>query len=406
MASSAWLSLDDALHHLRSAAPRPTRTMSCDINAALGKVVSKDIVAPCNVPPLAVSAMDGFAICLENLTDNTPLSVTHTILAGQDNSTIQLGIGEAARIMTGAGIPAGADAVVMQENTTYNEDTVTVNQIPQHGENIRPQGNDICRGDIIITRGTRLQARHLMLLASVGLTTCDVYSPLKVGLLATGDEIKAPGTPLTSGQIFNANSVGIAGLLATLDVQVTDLGICQDDPDALQRCLQDAAEKFDLIISSGGVSVGDADYVKPVLDTLGQVEFWKVAIKPGKPFAFGTLGKSLFCGLPGNPVSAYVTTEQLVMPLLETMQGIHSVPKPVIGQARLTTAIKRQSGRQEFMRATLTVQPDGQWQVTPLAKQSSGVMTSVTKANAYIVVPAETQHLATDECVQVLPFTR
>ncbi|MBD3584665.1 molybdopterin molybdotransferase MoeA [Salinimonas sp. HHU 13199] len=406
MAPPVWLSLDDALNHLRSAAPRPTATMLCNTEAALGRVVSIDIVAPCNVPPLAVSAMDGFAICLDNLTSEIALPVTQTILAGQDISTIQLGKGEAARIMTGAGIPSGADAVVMQENTTYDEDTVTVNQIPVHGENIRPQGNDICRDDIIITRGTRLQARHLMLLASVGQTTCEVYSPLKIGLLATGDEIKAPGTTLNPGQIFNANSIGIAGLLAPLGVQVTDLGICPDDADALQRCLQEAAEKFDLIISSGGVSVGDADHVKPVLDKLGQVDFWKVAIKPGKPFAFGTLGKSLFCGLPGNPVSAYVTTEQLVIPLIASMQGLASSPTPVIGLAALTTDIKRQPGRQEFMRATLCVQPDGQWQVTPLAKQSSGVMTSVTKANAYIVVPAHTKHLATGERVQVLPFTR
>ena len=406
MASPAWLSLEDALTRMRSVASLPTRTMTCDTEAALGHVVSENIVAPYDVPPLPVSAMDGFAVRLDGISSEMSLPVTKTIMAGQDVSALRLDKGEAARIMTGAGIPAGADAVVMQENTTYSDDAVTINQIPARGENVRPQGNDICRDDVIISKGTRLQPSHLMLLASVGLTTCQVYSPLTVALLATGDEIKAPGETLNPGQIFNANSIGVAGLLSPLNVEVTDLGICRDDADALQTCLKEAATKFDLIISSGGVSVGDADYVKPVLDNLGQVNFWKVAIKPGKPFAFGTLGKSLFCGLPGNPVSAYVTTQQLVVPLIEAMQGVESVSSAMRGLATLTTDIRRQPGRQEFMRASLDVHPDGSWQVSPLAKQSSGVMTSVTTANAYIVVNAQTRHLKTGERVQVIPFTR
>ncbi|WP_018981588.1 molybdopterin molybdotransferase MoeA [Salinimonas chungwhensis] len=404
MTTSTWLSLDEALARIKAKFPTVKQTTLCHIDTCLGRITAQDIVAPVSVPPRAVSAMDGYAINTSVGKQNSCLPVVTTIFAGMDATDVTLEPGHAARIMTGAPVPMGADAVVMQENTTQRENTVCITQWPDRGENIRPQGNDIFQGDIIVEKGTRLQASHLMLLASVGMRECPVTAALKVAVLATGDELITPGTPLEAGQIYNANSVGVKALLHPYQADITDLGICVDDPAKLRDTLLTASKQFDILISSGGVSVGDADYVKDILDEIGEVDFWKVAIKPGKPFAFGQIGKCVFCGLPGNPVSAYVTTEKLVTPLIAMMQGEQRSLNDLTGLAVLGSSIRRRPGRQEFLRARLEINQDGGWHVTPLAKQSSGVMSTVTQANAYIVVPAETAFIESGTQVQVSPF--
>ncbi|WP_137167135.1 molybdopterin molybdotransferase MoeA [Salinimonas lutimaris] len=403
MSSTGWLTLAQALQQLIQAATPVTQTEQVRLTDCLGRICAQDIVAPVSVPPQDVSAMDGYAIGLP-VSAGQSYQVTHTILAGSDVSGLSLAAGEAARIMTGASILAGASAVVMQENTERDGDTVVITQAAREHENIRAAGNDITAGQTVISAGTRLSASHLMLLASLGMADCTVLRQLKVGLIATGDEIMPAGTPLQPGQIYNSNTVGVQALLAPLNVDVHDFGIARDDKQSLTNTLLEASSQVDVLISTGGVSVGEADFVKQVLDEHGEVGFWKVAIKPGKPFAFGQLGQCLFCGVPGNPVSAFVTTQQLVMPLIESMQGLSAATRPLTIKAALNGQLKRRAGRQEFLRARLWQADNGDWQVTLLAKQSSGVMTTVTQANAYIIADETCTALNDGDTVTVQPF--
>ncbi|QPG04410.1 molybdopterin molybdotransferase MoeA [Salinimonas marina] len=404
MASEQWLSLPDARRALLQQARPVAEVQNCPVVHALGRIVAENIYAPINVPPLAVSAMDGYALAPGAVNPTNTFEIVVTILAGQDVSTIQLKPGQAARIMTGAGIPDGADRVVMQENTTQSANTVQVGPLPGPGENIRAKGNDIACNEQVVSAGVRLKPAHLMLLSSLGIAHIRVYRKLNVALLATGDELRYPGDSLSPGQIYNSNSVGIAALLQPYDVNLIDLGIVADKPEALKQIFKDAMACADILISSGGVSVGEADHVKSVLQNLGRVGFWKVAMKPGKPFAFGHLDTCLFCGVPGNPVSAYVTTEQLVVPLIQHIQGEQHLPEPLIIEATLTAEVRHRPGRAEFVRAQLAQDAHGRWQVAPLPKQSSGVMTTVTRANAYLLVPADSHGLACNTLVSVQPF--
>lgn len=403
MSAQFWQSLETALSQLIGS-PRPAPTSEfCTLEQLRGRVAAIDIHAPVAVPPMAVSAMDGYGLALTHALPKGPWPVVETVLAGADVSNLSVAPGQAVRIMTGAPIPDGVTAVVMQENTTPCEQGVRVATPPEAGENIRPKGNDIAQSDLVIPQNTRLQACHIMLLASLGLTGCEVYRKLKVAVAATGDEVVAPGQPLRSGQIYNSNSVGIAALLAPFEIALTDLGICPDDPQQLRALLTQATEHYDLLITSGGVSVGEADYLTDILADLGQIAFWKVAIKPGKPFAFGKLGNCLFCGLPGNPVSSYVTTEQLVIPLIEHLQYQTPAPRLTL-TAHLTHDWSRRPGRKEFVRACYSQNSAGQAHVSILPRQSSGVMTTVTQANCYVVVDTDCAKLAAGQQVTVQPF--
>jgi molybdopterin molybdotransferase len=309
--------------------------------------------------------------------------------------------------MTGAPIPADCDAVVIQENVSREDDTITLHTDTVELANIRETGSDIARGDQLFDAGHRLTATDTMLLSSLGLASVDVYRQLTIGLLATGDELVEAGNPLATGQIYESNRTGVAALLQNWQVQINNFGIVADEPETLKQVLQEAQQSCDVIISSGGVSVGDADFVKPVLDELGEIGFWKVAIKPGKPFAFGRLGNAVFCGLPGNPVSACVTTEQLVVPVIRHLQGETGLGNGhrLTLKAQITRDIKRRAGRLDFQRAMFSQNADGTLIVTPLAKQSSGVMTSFSKANCYMLIPAEADGLKTGDWVEIQPFS-
>ncbi|MDC8831186.1 molybdopterin molybdotransferase MoeA [Alteromonas gilva] len=406
MANSSWLSLSDALHTMLSAAKLTDKKETLALGSALGRVTATDIYAQVNVPPCNNSAMDGYALRSADGKSGARLAVTATVLAG-DSHNPAVAEGQCVRIMTGAPVPADCDAVVIQENVRRDADTITLHSDVSPLDNIRQTGNDIAQGSLILARGKRLTPADLMLLSSMGNTHIEVYQQLNIGLLATGDELVAPGTPLQAGQIYESNRSGIAALLAPLNVRIKDYGIAPDEPETLKALLKRAQLECDIIISSGGVSVGDADFVKPVLDELGSIGFWKIAIKPGKPFAFGQLGNALFCGLPGNPVSAYVTTEQLVVPLLRYSQGESNVGNAhrLTLQARITQDIQRRAGRLDFQRAVFTQNADGTLSVTPLANQSSGVMTSFTRANCYMLIPADTATLNAGEFVDIQPFS-
>ncbi len=400
-----WLSLHDALTHALTSVTPVNTEETVALSGANGRILAADVVASMDVPPWDNSAMDGYAIRCEDAALATAYPVSATLLAGM-TAVHAIQPGTVVRIMTGAPIPAGADCVVMQENTTADGDKIVLTQLPKSGENVRPRGNDMLAGTTLITKGTRLTPRHIMLLASQGQAHVSVLRKLKVGVVATGDELAAPGEPCKDGQIYESNRLGILAMLSDWQVDAFDLGIVKDDKAALHRAMGDAASTLDLLISSGGVSVGDADYVKDILAQLGHVTFWKVAIKPGKPFAFGRLGNAVFCGLPGNPVSAYVTFEQLVVPVLRQLQGEQQAQVMPVINAKLLHDIKRRAGRQDFQRARATQNEQGEWQVAALPNQSSGVMTSLTNANCYLIIEKDTATLAAGSNVRIQLFSQ
>ena len=407
MSHSPWLSLEEALQKAIDAVTVITQSEVVNLELALNRVVSTPILAPVSVPPWDNSAMDGYAVNTSDAHLDKVLPISQTLTAGMAADTA-LSSGTVARIMTGAQIPAGANAVIMQENTDKLESgDIQIKQAAQAGENIRVKGSDIVEGNVVVDAGTRLTPSHLMLIASLGLAQVEVYRSLRVGLLATGDELAQPGTDATDQQIYEANRTGVRALLTPLAVEIKDYGIAKDNPDDIRDIFKRATQEVDVLISSGGVSVGDADFVKDVIDELGDIDFWKVAIKPGKPFAFGKISQTFFCGLPGNPVSAYVTTEQIVAPLLRVLQGEtkHSQTHRLTLKAQVTKDYARRAGRKEFLRAVWHTDESGKMWVTPLQKQSSGVMSTVTQANCYLVLDASQARIEAGEDVLIQPFS-
>jgi molybdopterin molybdotransferase len=390
-----------AIERMRAAIQPVLDVEALPLNQLLDRVLAQDIHAQLNVPGHDNSAMDGYALRAEDAGE--PLHLVGQSLAGHAFSdTLQPG--QCVRITTGAVIPNGADAVVMQENTRAEGQKIIVTQAPRSGENIRRASEDIANGDRVLLKGHRLGPVDIALLASLGVAEANVYRRLKVAVLSTGDELTPPGEPLTAGHIYDSNRYGIAALLQRLNVNVIDLGLIPDRKNAIRSALKSASEKADAIISSGGVSVGEADYVKDVLDALGQINFWKVAIKPGKPFAFGHLGQARFFGLPGNPVSAMVTLHQLALPVLRTLAG--ELPdEPLAISAQAATRYKKRPGRQDFQRATLKEQ-SGHNVVSSNGPQGSGVLTSFSGANAYVVLEQERGTVEEGETVRVIPFDR
>jgi molybdopterin molybdotransferase len=371
-----------------------------DLADAFKRIIAEDVTAPLNVPGANNSAMDGFALKAEDSAQ--PLKIVAQVLAGHPFSG-QIQNGEAVRIMTGAPVPAGANAVIMQEETRIEEDTLFCKADVREGQCIRKAGEDIQEGSIVLPKGTLITAAHLSLLASIGVAKVKVFRKLKIAVLATGDELVIPGNPLSPGEIYESNRTGLIAMLQKLPVEVVDFGIVKDNLEETRNAFQQASRECDWVISSGGVSVGDADFVKQVLGELGEINFWKVAIKPGKPYAFGKLGNAWFSGLPGNPVSCFITFMQLVSPTLQILSGDNYTP-PQTYQATLTTDIRRRAGRTEFQRATMWNEYDGKLMVKPKGKQGSGIMNSFTDANCFLIIPAETSLLEAGELVSVLPI--
>lgn len=369
---------------------------------ALGRVLAKDLISTINVPPCDNSAMDGYVMRCEDLTNSKQLKLVGTALAGKPYKEA-LKSGQCVRIMTGAVIPAGADSVVMQENTEVEGDSVIFNQIPKFANSVRKAGEDIQQGQIVVPKGTKMTAAHLALIASVGIAEVAVTRLIKVGLIATGDELTVPGQPLSEGAIYESNRYALTALLNAFPVTLFDFGIVKDDKMDLKAVFEQAGSHCDLVLSCGGVSVGDADYVKEILHDTGTINFWKVAIKPGKPFAFGQLGNAWFCGLPGNPVSSYVTFQQLVTPVLEKLSGQAYVPTAHF-VAKAGCLIRKRPGRADYQRGIFYRDENAELWVKPNGNQGSGIMSSIANANCYIVLDQDAADIQPGMPVKIQPF--
>ncbi|WP_410499480.1 gephyrin-like molybdotransferase Glp [Chitinibacter sp. S2-10] len=401
------LDFESALEQLLAQAQPVTAIETLALADALGRVLADDLSSTINVPGFDNSAMDGYALHVPDFTHPpAQYPVVQRIAAGEVGAA--LAPGEAARIFTGAPIPAGANAVAMQEVCTVNDGQLTVNLALQDGANIRRVGDDIATGAVILTRGSVLTPAMIGLAASVGVAYLPVIAPLRVALLSTGDELVEPGQPLAGGQIYNSNRYVLINALKALGCVVTDLGIVPDDREATIAALQAAAESHDILMTSGGVSVGEEDHVKAAIEYLGKLNLWKIAIKPGKPFAFGKVDKTDSCGriggcdfigLPGNPVSALVTFLMLVRPFILARQGVQQVlpsRMPLIADFDW----KKAGDRREFLR----VRRNAAGQLELFAKQGSGVLTSMVWGDGLVDLPAG-QTIASGDVVTYIPFS-
>lgn len=376
------LPVAEALERVLGAAVTTRHTADIALLDALGSVLAEDVTAPIDVPGEDNSAMDGYALRAADAT--VPLPVSQRIAAGSVGQP--LAPGTAARIFTGAPVPPGADAVVMQENCSEQDQVVRVTGAVVAGQNIRPRGQDIAAGSVVLGRGRVIRPQDMGLLASIGRATVRAYRPLRVAVLSTGDELVEPGVAeLRAGQLYNSNRYTLAGLLGALGLQFIDGGVVPDDPEATRKALAAAADSADCVITTGGVSVGEEDHVKAQVERLGQLELWKLAIKPGKPLAFGRIGETPFFGLPGNPTSVFVTFCLVARPFLLKLQGVTEAQVPAL-QARAAFSVARPGGRQEYLRVQLVATKAG-LEAVRFDNQSSGVLSSVSHSNALAVVP-------------------
>ena len=392
------LDFDTALANLLAAARQITDVETVPLLAANGRVLAQDIVAPIDVPGFDNSAMDGYALNIADFAaPPSDFLISQRIAAGEVGTS--LAAGEAARIFTGAPIPAGANAVAMQEVCSVSDGRMSVAMSLKNGANIRRAGEDIAAQAVVLAAGTRLGAAEIGLAASIGVPTLPVVRPLKVALLSTGDELVEPGTDLGAGQIYNSNRYAINTLLQTLGCEVTDFGIVADDRAATIELLKTASAEHDVVITSGGVSVGEEDHVKAAVEYLGMLDLWKIAMKPGKPFAHGQIGEADFIGLPGNPVSSFVTFLMLVRPFLLARQGVQQL-EPVRLPLIAAFDWKKAGDRREFLR--VRVNSAGQIELFP--RQGSGVLTSMVWSDGLLDLPAG-QTIAAGDVVSYLPLS-
>ncbi|MGR4017161.1 molybdopterin molybdotransferase MoeA [Vibrio harveyi] len=395
--------IEEAMDKMLSQIKPIQTTLSLPLADALGFVLAEDILSPIHVPPFDNSAMDGYAIRIQDLASSSVLPLAGKSFAGQPFEG-EWPQGTCVRIMTGAKIPEGCDAVIMQENTEVTDAGVQFNQTdvkPQN--NIRPTGDDIKQGDIVLAQGARLTPRDIPMIASLGVSHVTVVRKPKVAFFSTGDELKPLGESLEEGQIYDSNRYGIKPLIENFGCEAVDLGIIPDCPETLKATFEKAQTLADVVVTSGGVSVGEADYTKDILEELGEIGFWKLAIKPGKPFAFGKLSTAWFCGLPGNPVSAVLTMYVLVQPMLAKLAGHTEWKAPESIPATTKTAFKKAPGRTDYQRGIYTLE-DGKFVVETTGNQSSGAFRSMSLANCFVVLERERGRVEVGETVQIQLF--
>lgn len=402
-ASAEFLSVDQAIAFLLDHANPIEGIENAPVEKAIGRVLVQDLTSSIDVPGFDNSAMDGYAVASRDINPSgtTSLPVSSRIIAGDAGEPLPKG--RAARIFTGAPLPPGADAVVMQEYCRESEGSVIIPGPVEAGQNVRCRGEDIAAGTVILKKGIRLRPQELGLAASVGLAELPVYPRLRVALLSTGNELARPGSSLRKGQIYNSNHYSLTGLLEALGCVIRDFGIVPDDAEKTRNVLERASREADVIITSGGVSVGEEDHVKAALGELGHINFWKIAVKPGKPLAFGAVDKTPLIGLPGNPVSAFVTFCLFARPFLLRTQGIQDVA-PLSYGVVADFDWPKPDKRREFLRARLEASGDGFSRAVIHPKQGSGVLTSTVWAHGFVEIAPKTP-VKRGEIVRFIPFS-
>jgi len=391
MFNDSLISADDALSFLIDAALSSSQTETVSLDHSAGRILAKDIHSTINVPGFDNSAMDGYTIALNDdhlSKTNLTFDVVDRIAAGSTGNKLE--IGHAARIFTGAPVPEGANTVIMQEECLPSEDgsQILVKRTIQLNENIRPTGNDICQNDVILISGKKIEPQDVSLAASVGVSEIIVYKKIKVGVFFTGDELIEPGNPLLPGQIYNSNRYALVALLKRIGCDVVNLGNIKDKLESTCAALESLSSQCDLIMTTGGVSVGEEDHVKPAVEKLGELNLWKIRMKPGKPLAYGKVKQTPFIGLPGNPVSSFVTFCIFALPFIKKMQG-NKQYKSKIYKVKANFDCSRAKPRREYARVRIDYSDE-----TPLAnlypKQGSDVMSSVVWADGIIEIPENT----------------
>ena len=381
-----------------------TEVESLPLMEGLNRILAKDLFATIDVPPSANSAMDGYAIDSVDIPkDGTAeLTVIGTVWAGKPYAG-KVTSGTCVRIMTGGVIPVGADTVVMQENIQIIDKKIIIDTRTSKGDNLRRAGEDFSKGDCIITASTLLTPAHLGIIASLGIGSIVVFRKIRVAYFLTGDELCSIGNPLENGKIYDSNRYSLFGMLSSPAIEIIDLGIVKDTQLAIEQAMKISENNSDVLITTGGVSVGDADFVKDVLEKRGEIKFWKVAMKPGRPLAFGKLDNTIFFGLPGNPVSATVTFYQFVLPALKHLMGNKDLSMPTFNVI-CESILKKHPGRVEYQRGILSRNKSGEMVVTKTGAQGSGILSSMTAANCFIILPLENDGVMAGETVEVQPF--
>jgi molybdopterin molybdotransferase len=397
-ASPDLLTLKEALIQILSTIATPSSYERLPLKSALNKTTYSDIHSAINVPSFRNSAMDGYAFNIQE-NDTKSLTVVGSSWAGKPY-TKNIKLGECIRIFTGAYVPDGCDCVVMQENVTRKDDIIYINNNPQHADNVRNIGDDTEAGQLIIPQGKLLSPADISLLASCGITDVSVYTPVTVGFFSTGDELSSIGSQLELGQIFDSNRYTLHTMIEQAGATPIDMGVIADEPEAVEAALLSASKQCDLIITSGGVSVGEADFITDTIKKIGEINLWKIAMKPGKPLVFGAIDQTPFFGLPGNPVSVMVTFQQVVLPALHKMMGYSYEYKPLTLHASTSETIFKQPGRMEFQRGFVE-NINGQLIVHSTGGQGSHMLSSMSKANCFIVLEQDDADIQKGEMVTI-----
>jgi len=398
------LSVPQALARINELIQPLNETINLGLSDALNHVLASEVSSKINVPPYRNSAMDGYALNAIDIPQQgkATLKLAGVAFAGTPYQG-EVQKGECIRIMTGAKVPDDLDTVIMQEHVIKEDDNITIGTGHTQGQNVRHIGEDVKQDQTVLFAGKLIKAAELGLLASLGVAEVTVKRKLKVAFFSTGDELRPVGELLEEGQIYDSNRYSIYGMLKALNVDIVDLGVIADDRSAIETAFQQAAQQADAVITSGGVSVGDADYVKETLDKLGTINFWKIAMKPGKPLAFGKIDKAMFFGLPGNPVSVMATFYQFVQPALRRMMGQDQTTNVSV-QIPCSELLKKRPGRTDFQRGIMHYNDAGQLTVKSVGMQASHIMSGMSLANCFIVLPAESGNIEAGTLVEVQPF--
>lgn len=377
-------------------------TVRVPIRSSLGRVLAEDVLTPVDVPAHRNSAMDGWAMRSADLKADTEVTLQEigASFAGKPFAG-RVGAGQCVRIMTGGVVPEGADTVVMQERAKANGKSIAFGGANKTGQHVREAGEDLKKGSIALRKGRIVRPSELGLIASLGVGEIAVHRKLRVAFFSTGDELKSIGTTLAEGEIYDSNRYTLHGMLTRLGCEVLDMGVVRDDPHALESAFREAAANADVVITSGGVSVGEADFVKAMMDRLGEVVFWKIAMKPGRPLAYGRIAGAHFFGLPGNPVSVMVTFYQFVRDALLVLMGADPVTPVPTFRATCTAKLKKAPGRTEFQRGVLSRAADGSLTVKPTGEQGSGILKSMSDANCFIILDDATGNVEAGTTVEV-----